>query len=120
MDGVGPRGLRRPTVRAGGKGFLPKVGGNNSSADDALEAGFFRGLSLLFSGDYPHAEEAFAGVARVLPLAEVLNNQGVALARNGQDGIPLFRQAAAADPDQADYHFNLAVSLKHRGNTPKP
>jgi len=94
-----------------------KVGGNNSSADDALEAGFFRGLSLLFSGDYPHAEEAFAGVARVLPLAEVLNNQGVALARNGQDGIPLFRQAAAADPDQADYHFNLAVSLKHRGNT---
>jgi len=54
MDGVGPRGLRRPTVRAGGKAFA-KVGGNNSSADDALEAGFFRGLSLLFSGDYPHA-----------------------------------------------------------------
>jgi tetratricopeptide (TPR) repeat protein len=94
-----------------------KVGGNNASADDALEAGFFRGLSLLFSGDYPHAEEAFAGVARVLPLAEVLNNQGVALARNGKDGIPLFREAAAADPDQADYHFNLAVSLKHHGNT---
>ena len=94
-----------------------KVGGNDTSADDALEAGFFRGLSLLFSGDYPHAEEAFAGVARVLPLAEVLNNQGVALARDGKDGIPLFRQAAAADPDQADYHFNLAVSLKHRGNT---
>jgi len=53
----------------------------------------------------------------VLPLAEVLNNQGVALARNGQDGIPLFREAAAADPDQADYHFNLAVSLKRHGNT---
>jgi tetratricopeptide (TPR) repeat protein/TolB-like protein len=94
-----------------------KVGGNETSADDALEAGFFRGLSLLFSGDYPHAEEAFAGVARVLPLAEVLNNQGVALARNGKDGIPLFREAAAADPEQADYHFNLAVSLKHHGNT---
>jgi len=77
----------------------------------------FSRLSLLFSGDYLHAEEAFAGVARVLPLAEVLNNQGVALARNGQDGIPLFREAAAADPDQADYHFNLAVSLKRHGNT---
>jgi tetratricopeptide (TPR) repeat protein len=94
-----------------------KVGGNGTGADDALEAGFFRGLSLLFSGDYPHAEDAFAGVARVLPLAEVLNNQGVALARSGQDGIALFRQAEAADPDQADYHFNLAVGLKRRANT---
>jgi len=91
-----------------------KVGRNDS---DALEAGFYRGLSLLFSGDYPHAEEAFAEVARVLPLAEVLNNQGIALARRGKDGIPLFRQAAAADPSGADYHFNLAISLKHHGNT---
>jgi tetratricopeptide (TPR) repeat protein len=93
-----------------------KVGGNGAGADDALEAGFFRGLSLLFSGDYAHAQEAFAGVAHVLPLAEVLNNQGVALARSGQDGISLFRQAEAADPDQADYHFNLAVGLKRRAN----
>jgi tetratricopeptide (TPR) repeat protein len=84
---------------------------------DGLEAGFFRGLSLLFSGDYLHAEEAFAAVARVLPLAEVLNNQGVALARRGQEAVPLFRQAVAADPSAADYHFNLAVSLKRQGNT---
>jgi tetratricopeptide (TPR) repeat protein len=27
---------------------------------DALEAGFYRGLSLVFSGDYPKAEQAFA------------------------------------------------------------
>jgi tetratricopeptide (TPR) repeat protein len=92
-----------------------KVGGNGTSADDALEASFYRGLSLLFSGSYARAEEAFAGVARVLPLAEVLNNQGVALARQGKDGIPLFRQAVAADPNVADYHFNLAVSLKRHG-----
>jgi tetratricopeptide (TPR) repeat protein len=90
-----------------------KVGRNDSNA---LEAGFYRGLSLLFSGDYAHAEEAFAGVARVLPLAAVLNNQGVALARRGKDGIPLFRQAVAADPSGADYHFNLAISLKHHGD----
>ena len=88
-----------------------------SGADDALEAGFLRGLALLFSGDYTHAQEAFAAVARVLPLAEVLNNQGVALARQGKDGIPLFRQAVAADSNNADYHFNLAVSLKRRGDT---
>jgi hypothetical protein len=29
-----------------------KVGGNGAEPDDALEAGFYRGLSLLFSGDY--------------------------------------------------------------------
>lgn len=86
---------------------------------DALEAGFYRGLSLLFSGNYPRAEEAFAGVARQLPLAEVLSNQGVALARSGRDGVPLFRQAVAADLNVADYHFNLAVSL-HRQNGSDP
>ena len=91
-----------------------KVGRNDA---DALEAGFYRGLSLLFSGDYPKAEGAFAGVARVLPLAAVLNNEGVALARSRKDGIPLFRQAVAADPSAADYHFNLAVSLKRKGDT---
>ncbi len=93
-----------------------RVGSNDANADDALEAGFFRGLSLLFSGDYARAEEAFAGVARVLPLAEVLNNQGVALSRSGKDGTPLFRQAVAADPNGADYHFSLAVSLKRHGD----
>jgi len=85
---------------------------------DGLEAGFYRGLSLMFSGDYPHAEEAFADVARVLPLAEVVNNEGVAQSRQGKDGISLFIQSAAADPNAADYHFNLAVSLKREGNLP--
>jgi tetratricopeptide (TPR) repeat protein len=85
---------------------------------DGLEAGFYRGLSLMFSGDYTQAEEAFADVARVLPLAEVVNNEGVAESRQGKDGISLFIQAAAADPNAADYHFNLAVSLKHEGNLP--
>ena len=83
---------------------------------DALEAGFYRGLSLLFSGDYPKAEKAFAGVARVLPLAEVVNNEGVAVSRQRHDGKALFRQAVAADPNTADYHFNLAVSLKRQGD----
>ena len=93
-----------------------KVRSSDADPNDALEAGFYLGLSLLFSGDYVRAEDAFAAVARVLPLAEVLSNQGVALAREGKDGIPLFRQAVAADPDAADYHFNLAVSLKRRGD----
>lgn len=83
---------------------------------DGLEASFYRGLSLLFSGSYAQASDAFAEVARVLPLAEVLNNEGVALSRQEKDGTSLFIQAAAADPNAPDYHFNLAVSLKHHGN----
>ena len=90
-----------------------KVG---SGDPDALEAGFYRGLSLLFSGDYSTAEKVFADVARVLPLAQVANNEGVAASRQGHDGIPLFREAETADPNAADYHFNLAVSLKRHGD----
>ncbi len=91
-----------------------KVGRNDPNE---LEAGFYRGLSLLFSGSYLQAEEAFTGVARELPLAEVLNNEGVAISRQGHDGSALFRKAVAADPNAADYHFNLAVSLKRQGQT---
>jgi tetratricopeptide (TPR) repeat protein len=83
---------------------------------DALEAEFYRGLSLLFSGDYPKAQQAFAAVAQILPLAEVVNNQGVAVSRQGHDATALFRQAATADVNAADYHFNLAVSLKRHGD----
>jgi tetratricopeptide (TPR) repeat protein len=87
------------------------------NSPDGLEAGFYRGLSLLFSGDYPEAEQTFAGIARVLPLAEVVNNEGVAISRQGHDGTALFVQAASADANGADYHFNLALSLKRHGKT---
>ncbi len=83
----------------------------------ALEAGFYRGLSLIFSGNYPRADDAFAAVARVLPLPEVVNNQGVAESRRGHDATALFRQAEAADPNDVDYHFNLAVTLHRHGDT---
>jgi len=90
-----------------------KVKGNDA---DTLEAGFFRGLALMFSGEYAKAESSFADVARVLPLAPVLNNQGVAISRQGHDATALFRQAEAADPNAPDYHFNLAVSFDRHGN----
>lgn len=87
----------------------------DKSSIDGLEAGYYRGLSLFFSGNYAAAEKAFADVAKILALAEVLNNEGVAASRQGHDGTGLFVQAAADDPNSADYHFNLAVSLKrHR------
>lgn len=90
----------------------------NSNALDGLEASYYRGLALLFSGEYAKAEQAFGTVARVLPLAEVLNNEAVAVSRQGHDGTELFMKAAADDPTSADYHFNLAVSLKRHGQAP--
>ncbi len=87
----------------------------NRNDPEALEAEFYRGLSLLFSGSYAKAEASFSEVARVLPLGEVLNNEGIAVSRQGHDGTGLFVQASAADPNAADYHFNLAVSLKRHG-----
>lgn len=87
----------------------------DSNGTDGLEAGYYRGLSLLFSGNYAQAEKAFADVAKILALAEVVNNEGVAQSRQGKDATVLFVQAAADDPASADYHFNLAVSLKRHG-----
>ena len=96
------------------KAFERVVGANDP---DMLEAGFYRGLSLLFSGNYAQAQLAFGNVARVLPLAEVVNNEGVAVSRQGHDGSPLFLQAVSADNNNADYHFNLGVSLMRHGAT---
>jgi Tfp pilus assembly protein PilF/TolB-like protein len=91
-------------------GNLPKDDPN------ALEADFYRGLAFFYTGRYLEAEDAFAFDTTRLPLPEVVNNQGVAAARRGRDGTSLFQQAAAADPKDADYHFNLAVSLRRRGD----
>ena len=91
-------------------GELPKDSAN------ALEADFYRGLALFYTGNYRGAEDAFAFVSTRLPLPEVVNNQGVAATRRGEDGAALFQQAIAADPRDPDYHFNLAVALQHRGD----
>src|SRR6185312_2084521 len=68
------------------------------------------------SGKYADAEAAFAFVASRLPLPEVVNNQGVAASRQGHNAVPLFQRASTADPNDADYHYNLAVSLLRQGD----
>jgi tetratricopeptide (TPR) repeat protein/TolB-like protein len=82
----------------------------------ALEAGFYLGLARFNNAKYAEAESAFAFVARRLPLPEVVNNQGVASSRQGHDAAPLFQRASAADPNDPDYHYNVAVSLLRRGD----
>jgi tetratricopeptide (TPR) repeat protein len=82
----------------------------------ALEAGFYLGLARFNSAKYADAEAAFAFVASRLPLPEVVNNQGVASSRQGHNAIPLFQRAVAADPNDPDYHYNLAVSFLRQGD----
>lgn len=85
----------------------------------ALEANFYVGLSRFNSGRYADAEKAFAFVAKRLPLPEVINNEAVAASRQGHNATALFERAVAADPNDADYHYNLAVSLMRNGNYPR-
>jgi len=81
----------------------------------ALEANFYRGLARFNIAHYAEAASAFAIIAASLPLPEVVNDQGVASSRMGKDATALFQQVVAADPNDADYHFNLAVALLGRG-----
>ena len=92
---------------------LGKVPGTDRRA---LEARFYVGLARFNSGKYAEAESAFAFVASRLPLPEVVNNQGVASSRQGHDAVALFQRASRADPNDPDYHYNLAVSLLRRGD----
>jgi tetratricopeptide (TPR) repeat protein len=82
----------------------------------ALEASFYLGLARFNTAKYAEAESAFAFVATRLPLPEVVNNQGVASSRQGHDATPLFQRASTADPNDPDYHYNVAVSLLRRGD----
>jgi tetratricopeptide (TPR) repeat protein len=82
----------------------------------ALEAGFYSGLARFNAAKYAEAAAAFAFVATRLPLPEVVNDEGVAASRQGKDAVPLFLQVVAADPNDADYHFNLAVALLGRSD----
>jgi tetratricopeptide (TPR) repeat protein len=80
----------------------------------ALEADFDRGLAFFYLGSYVKAEDAFAFVNKQLPLPEVVNNQGVAASRRGLDATSFFQQAVSADPNDADYQFNLALALSRK------
>ena len=82
----------------------------------ALEASFFGGLARFNSAKYADAEKAFAFVASRLPLPEVVNDEGVAASRQGKDAVTLFQQVITTDPNDADYHFNLAVALLGRND----
>jgi tetratricopeptide (TPR) repeat protein len=88
------------------------------SDPQALEANFYLGLARFNAANYAGAYTAFDFLAGRLPLPEVVNNQGVALSRQGKDAVALYQRASAADPSDEDYHYNLAIALWRRGDLP--
>ncbi len=82
----------------------------------ALEAGFYKGLARFNDAKYADAEAAFHFVAARLPLPEVVNNEGVAASRQGKDASALLQRAANADPNDPDYHYNVAVATYRKGD----
>jgi tetratricopeptide (TPR) repeat protein len=83
---------------------------------EALEANFYIGLARFNSANYAAAATAFGFVAGRLPLPEVVNDEAVALSRQGKDAVAFFQRAAAADPSDEDYRYNLAIALYRQGD----
>src|SRR6185437_6396965 len=58
------------------------------------------------------AAAAFHELSERLPLTEILNNVGVVAARRGDKRARgYFERSVETDPNDADYHFNLAIEL---------
>jgi tetratricopeptide (TPR) repeat protein len=79
-----------------------------------LESNFYAGLSHLYTGNYTKAQQEFAAIAAVLPMPEVLNNEGIAVNRRGQNGTAFFSRVVQLNPQNADFWFNLAVSQRRQ------
>jgi tetratricopeptide (TPR) repeat protein len=87
------------------------------SSSLAREANFYLGLAAYSRGDFAKSESAFEFVAARLPLAEVYNDLGVVVTRRGQKkAADYFARAIQNDPSDADYHFNLGVTLIQAGD----
>ena len=85
----------------------------------AGEAIFLLGMSEFYRGSFEKAFAAFNLLSTRLPLTEVYNNLGVVEARRGHRAaaVEYFSKAVTADPNDADYRFNLAVALFKNGDS---
>ena len=83
------------------------------------EASFLLGMSEFYRGNFDKAIAAFNYLLTRVPLTELYNNMGVAEARRGRraQAVEYFSKAVNADPNDADYRFNLAVALFKNGDS---
>lgn len=84
----------------------------------AREASFYSGLAAYYRSDYATAESSFRFLQSQLPLSEIANNLGVVTAKhNEKNALPLFQKAVGMDPNDADYRYNLALTLYRTGDS---
>ena len=83
------------------------------------EASFLLGMSEFYRGNFDKAFAAFNYLSTRVPLTELYNNMGVVDARRGRraSAVGYFSKAVNADPNDADYRFNLAVALFKNGDS---
>jgi tetratricopeptide (TPR) repeat protein len=90
------------------------------SDPDYLEANYFLGVAYLHLGQYDRSAAAFRIIEVALPLNEVYNNLGIALARRDQPGaLQYFEKAHQSSPNDTDYQFNLGYTYWKRGECDK-
>jgi tetratricopeptide (TPR) repeat protein len=95
--------------------WLSKIPPSDASGN---EGQFYLGLAAFYAGQMDRAAAAFRALASRLPLTEVFNNLGVASARLGdRRARAYFERSAQIDPNDPDYHFNLAVELYRQGQS---
>lgn len=78
-----------------------------------FESAFLAGVCHLWRNDPARAEAAFAALSERFPLAETLNNLGIARAQLGKlrEAIEPLRGATRLDPEEPNYWFNLGLAL---------
>ena len=90
--------------------WLAKVPKDDPSAGEAT---FLLGMSEYNRGSLDRAFTEFNSLVVRLPLTEVYNNLGVVDARRGRHtaAVDYFLKAVTSDPSDADYRFNLGLTL---------
>jgi len=82
-------------------------------------ARFLQGIALLEVGRYREATSLYAALAAAHATSAVLNNQALAILRDGDRATraaDVLRQAAAMSPDSLDIAFNLGWALIVEGD----
>jgi len=96
--------------------WFARIPKNDPASDEAT---FLLGMSEFYRGDFDRAFAAFSYLATRVPLIELYNNMGVVEARRGHraSAVTYFTKAVSADPNDADYRFNLGVALFKNGDS---